>query len=99
MDFDRGVASLARVIEVAGVAVLTAGGILATLAFLGRIMRRRQFTDAYRAYRADLGRAILLGLEFLVAADIIGTVATEPTFRARPTWYPVLRYQDSHHER
>lgn len=30
--------------------------------------------------RADLGRAILLGLELLVIADIIGTVAIKPTF-------------------
>ena len=37
---------------------------------------------AYHGYRADLGRAILLGLEFLVAADIIGTVAIEPPFRS-----------------
>ena len=38
------------------------------------------FDEAYRSYRKHLGRAILLGLEFLVAADIIGTVAVEPTF-------------------
>ena len=82
MDYDRAVTGVARLIEVAGIAVLVAGGILATLAFLGRILRRREFTDAYHAYRADLGRAILLGLEFLVAADIIGTVAIEPTFRS-----------------
>jgi uncharacterized membrane protein len=40
------------------------------------------FPAAYRQYRGDLGRAILLGLEFLVAADIIGTVAVDPTFRS-----------------
>ena len=36
----------------------------------------------YRAYRQNIGRAILLGLEFLVAADIIRTVAVSPTFRS-----------------
>ena len=40
------------------------------------------FDARYRALRANLGRAILLGLEFLVAADIIGTVAIEPSFRS-----------------
>jgi hypothetical protein len=35
--------------------------------------------------RADLGRGILLGLELLVAADIIGTVAVTPTLRASPS--------------
>jgi uncharacterized membrane protein len=41
-----------------------------------------RFDARYRALRANLGRAILLGLEFLVAADIIGTVAIEPSFRS-----------------
>jgi uncharacterized membrane protein len=35
--------------------------------------------DPYRRLRQDIGRGILLGLEFLVAADIIRTVAVEPT--------------------
>lgn len=33
----------------------------------------------YKQLRANLGRSILLGLELLVAADIINTVAVEPT--------------------
>ncbi len=36
--------------------------------------------DRYRVFRQRLGRAILLGLELLVAADIIRTVAVTPTF-------------------
>jgi uncharacterized membrane protein len=43
------------------------------------MIRRRPFGVAYHDLRADLGRAILLGLEFLVIADIVGTVAVEPT--------------------
>ncbi len=82
MDYDRIVAAVARAIEVAGIAVLVTGGGLATLAFLRRLTRGRAFVDAYHTYRADLGRAILLGLEFLVAADIIRTVAVSPTFRS-----------------
>lgn len=35
----------------------------------------------YRRFRQDLGRGILLGLEFLVAADIIRTVAVVPTLQ------------------
>ncbi len=37
-------------------------------------------TGWYHRYRQDVGRAILLGLEFLVAGDIISTVAVSPTF-------------------
>ncbi|WP_330968829.1 DUF1622 domain-containing protein [Lysobacter sp. A3-1-A15] len=36
-------------------------------------------SDPYRQFRQDIGRGILLGLEFLVAADIIRTVAVRPT--------------------
>jgi uncharacterized membrane protein len=39
-------------------------------------------TDVYRRYRRQLGRSILLGLELLVAADIIRTVAVTPTVRS-----------------
>jgi uncharacterized membrane protein len=35
--------------------------------------------DPYRRLRQDVGRGILLGLEFMVAGDIIRTVAVEPT--------------------
>ena len=34
------------------------------------------------SFRSNLGRSILLGLEFLVAADIINTVAVEPTIQS-----------------
>lgn len=36
-------------------------------------------TDSYKLHRQDIGRATLLGLEVLVAADIIRTVAVTPT--------------------
>lgn len=65
--------------EVVGVIVLIAGALAACGAFCVRIGRGAGFSPAYHDLRADLGRAILLGLEFLVIADIIGTVAVEPT--------------------
>src|SRR5690349_4431875 len=77
--------ALSRGVELAGMAVMLLGGLGASVAFLLRIVKGRSratggFDAAYRSFRADLGRAILLGLEFLVAADIIGTVAVAPTF-------------------
>ena len=39
-------------------------------------------SQAYRRFREGLGRTLLLGLEFLVAADVIRTVAVTPTFRS-----------------
>lgn len=81
MDYEHFVVAAARVVEFVGVAVLLLGALLAAGAFAKRLLNRATFQDAYHALRADLGRAILLGLELLVIADIIGTVAIEPTLQ------------------
>ena len=70
----------AIVLELFGVSIIVAGVIIATILFLARGIRNSK--DPIREYRANLGRGILLGLEFLVAADIIGTVAITPTFQS-----------------
>jgi uncharacterized membrane protein len=64
-------------IDVIGVAVIAGGGLLALALTLGK--GRRDDGGAYDFFRRRLGRAILLGLEFLVAADIIRTVAVTPS--------------------
>lgn len=81
MTFEEVAEWVGKAIDGAGITVIVVGALIATLAFLAAL-RSLKFTDAYRAYRQGLGRAILLGLEFLVAADIIRTVAIEPTFRS-----------------
>jgi uncharacterized membrane protein len=68
--------------EFVGVAVLVVGALLALARFARPLLRRQDTAAAYRALRNDLGRAILLGLELLVAADIIRSVAIEPTFES-----------------
>ena len=72
---------LAMGLETVGVAVIVGGAMMATVLFC-RHGRLRTWDTAFRNYRANLGRGILLGLEFLVAADIIGTVAITPTFQS-----------------
>jgi uncharacterized membrane protein len=64
-------------IDAIGVAVIAVGAVLAVFMTVGRI--RREDGGAYEFFRRRLGRAILLGLEFLVAADIIRTVAVTPS--------------------
>lgn len=68
---------IGRAVDATGVAVIAVGAILAVFMTIGRI--RQQDGGAYEFFRRRLGRAILLGLEFLVAADIIRTVAVTPT--------------------
>jgi uncharacterized membrane protein len=71
---------LAKVLELVGVAVILGSIILATIAFLRDSSRTKDWRSAYPSYRSDIGRGILLGLEFLVGADIISTITAPLTF-------------------
>ncbi|MGZ8631229.1 MAG: DUF1622 domain-containing protein [Actinomycetota bacterium] len=82
MDLDLTMERVVRVFELAGVAVLSFG---AAVAFVRYFARRDWSSAGYDQLRRDLGRAILLGLEILVAADIIRTVAVDPTIESAVT--------------
>jgi uncharacterized membrane protein len=72
--------TVGKIIDITGVAAIALGGVLAAGIAIGRLLRRTPNT--YRLFRSQLGRAILLGLELLVAADIIRTVAITPTMES-----------------
>jgi uncharacterized membrane protein len=80
-DFKDWVETVGKVLDGVGVAVVVLGIAVATVVFLSRV-RSQPFDAVFRAYRQGLGRAILLGLEILVAADIVRTVAVSPTFQS-----------------
>jgi len=84
MTFDGVIADVVQVIDAAGVAAMVAGVAAAAVAATVRIRRREP--DVYKQFRQWVGRSILLGLELLVASDIIRTVADKPT----PTSVAVL---------
>jgi uncharacterized membrane protein len=71
-----------RAIEVGGIAIIVLGILGASIAALWQLLHGRSGSEAFNLYRSNVGRAILLGLEFLVAADIINTVAIEPTIQS-----------------
>lgn len=79
--FDSALHIISLGFEMAGVAVIVAGALVAAVAFGRNALRGKLADDAYHLFRTRLARAILLGLEFLVAADIIGTVAIQPTLQ------------------
>lgn len=64
-------------LELAGVAVIGISFLYATFRAFGEFRRKK--TDAFERLKLFIGRALQLGLEFLVAADIIRTVTVEPT--------------------
>ncbi len=71
------IAYVAQALEIVGVAVI---GLAFAHAMIRSAMHFGQHRkDAYEHLKRYMGRALLLGLEFLVAADIIRTVIIEPT--------------------
>jgi uncharacterized membrane protein len=79
-DFKSTVDVVSKVIDGAGVVVVVVGLLIATGAFVLAQRDRGRGDGTYRVFRQQVGKSILLGLEFLVAADIIRTVAVTPTF-------------------
>jgi uncharacterized membrane protein len=75
-----------HIMEVVGTSVdgvgvfIVAGGMLVATARLA-VHRAQDTGNYYSLYRQDVGRAILLGLEFLIAGDIIRTVVVAPTLQ------------------
>lgn len=76
MEFYKLIETVGKAIDVVGVAVIALGALLSAAYALNRLLRKEG--EVYRPFREQLGRSILLGLEFLVAADIIRTVAVTP---------------------
>jgi len=80
MNFVEVVEDIGKGVDLAGITIILVGLIASSVQFLRRL--RNDLGSAYDLYRVGLGRAILLGLEFLIAGDIIRTVATSPTFQS-----------------
>ena len=77
MVFDDVIDKIGMTIDAAGVVVIVAGAVIAFVVSAVRVSRRE--SGVYRRFRQQLGQAILLGLELLVAGDIVRTVAASPT--------------------
>ena len=80
MDIKHTIELIVSAFELAGVAVLVVGVIIAFVRFGYFLIRFRDTSAAYRHLRLYLGRSIVVGLEILIAADIIRSVVIDPTF-------------------
>ena len=83
MTYAEAIEFAGRLMESSGVAIIVIGAVIATVQFL-REQRRDGATPKalYRQYRTGIAMAILLGLEFLVAGDIVRTVVIEPNMQS-----------------
>ncbi len=67
-------------IEVLGALIIVAGVLrVAITRGTVRFLFQLDKFEAYEAYKQQIGRSLLLGLEFLVAGDVVRTVALAPT--------------------
>lgn len=77
----RGVVDVVGVaVDAVGVGVIVIAIGIAGVAFARGLTRDEPIGSSYRQLRQSIGRGVLLGLELLVAGDIIRTVAIAPTF-------------------
>jgi uncharacterized membrane protein len=75
--------SIGLSIDFIGVVTLAVGVILSLSIYLSSfITKSNKPIPSYSYLRFNLGRTILLGLEFFVAGDIIRSIATPPTFNS-----------------
>jgi uncharacterized membrane protein len=77
MVYNDVIEEIGMAIDAAGVVVIVAGAAIAFSACAVMLFRREH--DVYRRFRQRLGQTILLGLELLVAGDIVRTVAVSPS--------------------
>ncbi|WP_126454134.1 DUF1622 domain-containing protein [Sulfuriflexus mobilis] len=78
MDFKELISVAGYGIETVGVLVIIVGSAVSSFRFLSHV-RKEPEEFVYRIYRRQLGRSIILGLEFLIAGDIIRTVVVADT--------------------
>ena len=82
MEFGEVMERISQAFEAIGVAILLIGSIVG---FAVAGLRRLRGEPVYGRLRSDLGKVILLGLEILVVADIIRTIAVHPSIESALT--------------
>ena len=79
MRFKEVMEVIARCFEAVGVGVIVIGGVIALVSGLKNF---RDTSSFFVAVRRDFGKPLILGLEILVAADIVLTITVDPGFES-----------------
>lgn len=82
MDYAWFAELAAEILDLAAVLAILAGTVVSTGQFAKAVKAGAPFVSAYERFRHALGRAIIVGLEFLIAGDIIRTVVITPTLES-----------------
>ena len=84
MDFEEWMEHVVHAFEVVGVAILAIGSLAALLGAAWALARGERH-EAYKRARQNVGRAVMLGLEILIIADIVQTITIATTFESAVT--------------
>ena len=84
MHFEEWMEHVVQAFEIVGVAVLAIGSLVAMFGAAQALLGGEP-AAAYKKARRDVGRAILLGLEILIIADIVQTITIDPTLESAAT--------------
>ena len=80
LEVSRGfIEPISLLVELLAVVIIVVAVVVASVRYLVEGALREPFGEAYDRYKVRLGRGLLLGLEVLIAGDVIRTVALEPT--------------------
>ncbi len=71
--------SIAELFELLGTFTMVAGFVVAAILAIRSLIRKEGGVKAFSTLRITLGSAILLGLEILVAADLVRTITSKPS--------------------
>ena len=84
MTFEKWMEQVVHGFEIAGVAILVVGSVVALAGYVLALARGLR-EGAFERVRQGVGRAILLGLEVLIIADIVLTITVEATVESALT--------------
>jgi uncharacterized membrane protein len=82
LSYSEVMSDAVKVFELVGVAILILGSAFAFVGYGRELLRGTAHLVAFKDLRDSIGRAILLGLEVLVIADIVRTIVVEPTLQS-----------------
>lgn len=80
MDYYLFVDTIGRIIDICGILAIVFGIFLSLIFFVLEAFRTTDITPSYQILRRNLGRTIIIGLELLIAGDIIRSIAVPPSF-------------------
>jgi uncharacterized membrane protein len=81
MDYSAFVEIVGKLIDILGVVAIVYGVVFSTIGFLFESLKEKSVVSPYQIFRQNLGRTIIIGLELLIAGDIVRSIAVPPSFQ------------------